>query len=151
MSGLDRAAAGNAFLSAVLECAVYVSRRVVSSDEGGILLGEEETEMTEGDYQAKKEAAKKVVSEQVKRAWEEVSSGRLKVEERGVAELLARTLKTARATEEGLCFFKSQIAVSFSHQSPQTSQTVHGKHCQRVSSRPSSLEVKLFLRYSLQR
>lgn len=60
--------------------------------------------MTEGDYQAKKEAAKKVVSEQVKRAWEEVSSGRLKVDERGVAELLARTLKTARAAEEGLCF-----------------------------------------------
>ncbi|KAI0084737.1 hypothetical protein BDY19DRAFT_969852 [Irpex rosettiformis] len=108
LSGLDRSAAGKAFLWSVLECAVYISRRILFDGEGASLLWQDDSERGDGsessvsDPERRKVAARRVISEQVKKAWEEISSGRLKLQEIAAAQALANTMKVVNGIDEGL-------------------------------------------------
>ena len=71
--------------------------------------GVEETP-PEGEVEERKEvAAQRVLLEQVKRAWEEVSSGRLKVADVAAAEALVRTLKSVKAAGHGMFIILSRL------------------------------------------
>ena len=92
-----------------MECAVYISRRVLS-DGGELLLGRDEEAPLEGEVEQRKEvAAQRVLLEQVKRAWEEVSCGRLKVADVAAAEALVRTLKSVKAAGRGMFIILSRL------------------------------------------
>lgn len=93
LSGLDRAAASAAFLSSVLECSVYIARRLLAED-GETLLAEDESDP--------RMTPRALVCEQVRRAWEELSTQRLRVNEKVAAEQLARTLKSMSQIDEGV-------------------------------------------------
>ncbi|PIL27721.1 hypothetical protein GSI_10874 [Ganoderma sinense ZZ0214-1] len=92
LNSLDRVAASTAFLASVLESLVFVSRRIFTSPEGeaaslinGKAVAEAQTN-TDADS-----AVKALIQDQTKRAWEELSSGRLKVEGKAAGAELAKT------------------------------------------------------------
>ncbi|KAI0341369.1 hypothetical protein BDW22DRAFT_1358876 [Trametopsis cervina] len=93
LSGLDRKAASAAFLSSVLECSVFMARRLLSSN-GQALLSEDEADP--------KTAVRTLVGDQVNRAWEEVSSQRLAVDEKLAAQYMTRTLDSMKQIDEDL-------------------------------------------------
>lgn len=92
LSGLDRMAASAGFLSSVLECSVYMTRRLLA-DDGEALLAEGENDL--------RTTARALLCEQVGRTWEELSAQRLKVDEKAAAEYLARTLTSTNQIGEG--------------------------------------------------
>ncbi|CAA7268465.1 unnamed protein product [Cyclocybe aegerita] len=85
LSSLHRIAASAAFLGSLLECMVFLVRRLRNNDEP-----------------AHAKAAETVVREQIARVWEELSSKRLKMEERAAARMLAQTLESLFGVEEAL-------------------------------------------------
>ncbi|EKM56485.1 uncharacterized protein PHACADRAFT_92839 [Phanerochaete carnosa HHB-10118-sp] len=93
LSGLDRVAASVAFLSALLECVVFMVRRL-RGDQAAVLLSE--------DQQDGRQAAIDLVREQFKRVWEEISSERLKTDENLAATSLSKTLMALYEADEEL-------------------------------------------------
>ncbi|KAJ3517521.1 hypothetical protein NLJ89_g467 [Agrocybe chaxingu] len=85
LSSLHRIVASAAFLGSLLECMVFLVKRLWNDNEP-----------------THAQAAETVVREQIARVWEELSSKRLKVEERAAARLLARTLESLFSVEEAL-------------------------------------------------
>ena len=91
LTSLHRVAASSAFLSSLLECIAFLIKRLrnnsartgdVSSSAGNVV----ET----------------IIREQFFLIWEQVSSKKLKVEERAAARLLAQTLESLIATDQAL-------------------------------------------------
>ena len=95
LSGLDRTTACGAFLSSVLECAVYVARRILADDDEALLL------LAEDEEDAGLSTARALVCEQVRRAWEEIEARRLRTDEGLAAECFARTLNSANQVDQG--------------------------------------------------
>lgn len=97
LSSLHRAVTSAAFISAVLECAVFMSRRIIIertrpkeaqlSSTPPISLVSGETEMP--DF---REETRSLIRSQFGKVWEEIKNGKLKVEERAAARLVARNL-----------------------------------------------------------
>ncbi|KAI0698055.1 hypothetical protein C8T65DRAFT_661197 [Cerioporus squamosus] len=90
LNSLDRIAASTAFLSSLLECLVFLVRRVLFAPQEeavSLLWGNSNDHPLNVDS-----AIQAVVREQTKRMWEELSSGRLKVEGRDAGAELAQTL-----------------------------------------------------------
>ncbi len=104
LSGLDRTAASAAFLSSVLECTVFILRRLLS-DQGPSLLGPDDNDQ--------QEAAHKLLDYQMKKVWEELCSGSLKVEEEVASASLAETLSTLYEWEEGIVLSTIRVFYSF--------------------------------------
>lgn len=91
LGGLDRAAASAAFLSSLLECMVFIVKRLMG-DQGKMLVAEG------GDG---KEEALRLITEQFKRVWEDISTDKLKVPHHVAAGALSRTLATLLKGGEG--------------------------------------------------
>lgn len=92
LSGLDRMTASAAFLSALLECIVFMVRRLLS-EQAAVLLSEGQKDG--------RQAATELVREQFKRVWEEISSERLKLDENVAATSLSKTLAALHRADEG--------------------------------------------------
>lgn len=101
LSGLDRMTASAAFLSSVLECGVYMARRLMADDGAALLAEEVAEEPAESEENEVRMTARALVCEQVKRAWEELSAQRLKMNEKLAADYLARTLTATDKIDEG--------------------------------------------------
>ncbi|KAF9818038.1 hypothetical protein IEO21_02999 [Rhodonia placenta] len=100
LSSLDRKAASAAFLSSLLECLVLMVRRLVaaSPEVAKSLAG---TSLQAGDgTDVQREAAQSLLREQFSRAWEELSSSRLKIQGETAGSTIAKNLTT-------LCRFDS--------------------------------------------
>ena len=80
LSSLHRTAASSAFLSSLLECLVFLLRRIYKSGEVS-------------QYFPNAASADVLVKEQFSRVWSELSTQRLSVEERTVARLIGQTLE----------------------------------------------------------
>lgn len=105
LSSLHRAIASAAFLSAVLECAVFMSRRIIlerakltdtrtsSTSSLSTVSGESEA----SDFRAETGG---FIRGQFRKVWEEIRDGKLKVEERAAARLVARNLDSLRKLDE---------------------------------------------------
>ena len=90
LSALDRTSKSAAFLSALLECIVFVVRRVRSArGEVDNFVYSEDTE-------------KALVREQYTRVWEECTSRRLRIEESIAGELIAKSLDRLNVTDPGI-------------------------------------------------
>jgi E3 ubiquitin-protein ligase listerin len=100
LSGLDRTAASAAFLSSLLECVVFMIRRLLG-DHGKLLLSDDQTDTSE--------AAQELVKEQVKLAWEALSTGRLKLEPDVAAAALSKTLIELQAINDGTAVYLSML------------------------------------------
>ncbi|RDX54789.1 hypothetical protein OH76DRAFT_1398200 [Lentinus brumalis] len=90
LNSLDRVAASTAFLSSLLECLVLLVRRVLAVPEAegvSLLYGSSQDHPSDVDS-----AVKAILREQTKRTWEELSSGRVKVEGKDAGSELAKTL-----------------------------------------------------------
>ena len=99
LNSLDRVAASTAFLASVLESLVFVVRRVTSAPEeeaASLVRGKAVEEHPNVDA-----AVKALIQDQVKRAWEELSSGRLKVEGETAGAELARTFAALHRLRPG--------------------------------------------------
>ncbi|OBZ77520.1 E3 ubiquitin-protein ligase listerin [Grifola frondosa] len=97
LNSLDRAAASQAFLSSLLECVVFLVRRLLNSSDEDVEL------LTSGGGAVRKvETAQILVKEQIGRAWEELSARHLKLEEAIIGTLLARTLFSLHQLHAGL-------------------------------------------------
>ncbi|KAI0945042.1 hypothetical protein AcV7_001681 [Taiwanofungus camphoratus] len=92
LSSLDRTAASAAFLSALLECLVFVIRRVIHSrpEEASLLMFGAISNTI--DLGARSEAVRKLTAGQFARVWEELSSQHLKIEGVTAGQLMVRTL-----------------------------------------------------------
>ncbi|EJF63887.1 hypothetical protein DICSQDRAFT_145362 [Dichomitus squalens LYAD-421 SS1] len=90
LNSLDRVAASTAFFASVLESLVFVVRRVVSApaDEAISLIHGTAAESQSPNVDA---AVKTLIQDQIKRAWQELSSGRLKVKGASAGTELAKT------------------------------------------------------------
>ena len=101
LNSLDRVAASTAFLASVLESLVFVVRRVISAPEdeaASLIRGKAIEEHPNIDA-----AVKALIQDQVKRAWEELSSGRLKVEGETAGAELAKTFAALYRLRPGKC------------------------------------------------
>lgn len=90
LNSLDRIAASTAFLTSLLECLTFITRRVLNSEPdeaAGLVFGPDKPE--DGDIEA---AAKKLLGGQFMRAWDELSSGNLKVPGKSAGDELAKSL-----------------------------------------------------------
>ncbi len=107
LNSLDRVAASKAFLASVLESLVFVSRRILASLEGEAVSLLNGKAAAEGGANTNTDAAvKALIQDQMKRAWEELSSGRLKVEGRAAGAHLAKTFADLHKLRPGiLCPF----------------------------------------------
>ncbi|KAI0824805.1 hypothetical protein BC628DRAFT_1321461 [Trametes gibbosa] len=101
LNSLDRIAASAAFLSSVLESLVFFARRLsnVSKDVAETLLVDR-NETQQSDVDAR---LKTFLGDQMVRAWEEVSSGRLKVRGTDAGDALARTFTSLHRVGPELC------------------------------------------------
>ncbi|KAI0336704.1 hypothetical protein GY45DRAFT_1377084 [Cubamyces sp. BRFM 1775] len=94
LNSLDRVAASTAFLSSSLESILFFVKRLLSAS------AEEADSLIHGSRQSDEDrvaldvALKAFLNEQIVRAWDELSSGRLKVEGKAAGTLLARTLSS---------------------------------------------------------
>jgi E3 ubiquitin-protein ligase listerin len=88
-SALDRTSKSAAFLVALLECLVFIVRRVRSARE-------------EVDSVYHEDAEKVLVCEQYTRVWEACTSRRLRVEDGVAGELIAKSLSRLNAIDEGI-------------------------------------------------
>jgi len=79
LNSLHRTAASSAFLSSLLECLVFLLRRIYKSGEASHFFDNAD-------------CAEILVNEQFSRGWSELSTQRLSVEERTVARLMGQTL-----------------------------------------------------------
>lgn len=101
LSTLHRAATSAAFLSSLLECVVFMARRVVldgkkiREESGGKQSVLVSGESIAGD-------ARKLVGEQFGKVWQELRDGRLKVEERASARLVVQNLDGLEKVDLGL-------------------------------------------------
>ncbi|KAH9941137.1 uncharacterized protein BXZ73DRAFT_75106 [Epithele typhae] len=91
LNSLDRVAASAAFLSSLLECLVFVTRRIINSqeDEAVSLI------RSQSDQQVlREEAVNSFVREQIKHFWEDFTSGTLKVSAKKAGTELGKTFIT---------------------------------------------------------
>ncbi|KAF8970121.1 hypothetical protein BDZ97DRAFT_1792056 [Flammula alnicola] len=97
LTSLHRIAASAAYLSSLLECTVFLIKRMRAdggrSAQGGPKL--------EGSTSIET-ASEALVQEQFLRVWEELTSKKLKVEERAAARLLAQTLESLFDVDQSL-------------------------------------------------
>ncbi|KZT68385.1 hypothetical protein DAEQUDRAFT_727954 [Daedalea quercina L-15889] len=93
LSALNRAAASAAFTSALLECLVFLVRRLVncSLDDVRLLVRGVAEEGEFGEVE-RRQATRKLVAEQFTRAWGALSERRLRVETEMAAGLMAKSL-----------------------------------------------------------
>lgn len=97
LSSLHRFVTSAAFLSALLECVVFMARRSV--------LGARRTEGSTPDPDDISDATKEarsLVREQFGKVWQEIKGGRLKVEERAAARLVAQNLDALKKVDLGI-------------------------------------------------
>lgn len=92
LSGLDRAEASLAFLSALFECTIFLARRILNDRTTSILLNG-----------TKEETARRLVAQQVSSVWEEISTTRLKLDIEKAAEQLAKFFLALLKSDEGEC------------------------------------------------
>ncbi|KAH9887215.1 hypothetical protein C8Q73DRAFT_713250 [Cubamyces lactineus] len=94
LNSLDRVAASTAFLSSVLESLLFFVKRLLtaSSEEADSLI--HGSKQSNDIHEAPDIALKAFLNEQIARAWDELSSGRLKVDGIAAGALLARTLSS---------------------------------------------------------
>lgn len=91
LTSLHRVAASAAFLSSLLECIVFLVKRLWNNSA------------RPGDISsAAGNVVETIIREQFSLIWEQVSSKKLKVEERAAARLLAQTLESLFATDQVL-------------------------------------------------
>ena len=97
LSSLHRSATSAAFLSSLLECMVFLIRRMRSNlshhsdpDRASITAT---TSDLGGPLLSNSEATGRLVKDQYSRIWNELGSRRLKVEERAAARLLGKTME----------------------------------------------------------
>lgn len=102
LSSLHRAITSAAFLSALLECTGFMTRRLILD---GSKVNEEtsapENALTSDGISGVKQEARKLTQTQYGKAWEELKSGRLKVEERAGARLIAQNLESLQKIDSG--------------------------------------------------
>lgn len=91
LSGLDRAEASLAFLSSLLECTVFLSRRVLNDPTASVLLDGSRSETVQA-----------MTAQQIARVWEEASTNNLKLDSGKASEELARTLVVLYKTDQGM-------------------------------------------------
>ena len=100
LNSLDRVAASTAFLSSLLECLVFVARRVINSplnDAASMIRGTSWEEAVDID-----KAVTNFLQEQVKQVWDELSSGRLKVPGKSAGQELAKALSSLYKLRSGI-------------------------------------------------
>ncbi|OCH91295.1 hypothetical protein OBBRIDRAFT_887096 [Obba rivulosa] len=103
LSSLDRTAASAAFLSSLSECLVFLIRRILKStpvDTALLMSGSPAGRAAEAS--APSEFSAKLLEEQVMRVWEELSSGRLKVDGKVAGVNLAQFFKSLLQLDESL-------------------------------------------------
>ncbi|KAF8151620.1 hypothetical protein B0H34DRAFT_801324 [Crassisporium funariophilum] len=92
LSSLHRVAASSAFLSSLLECIVFLIKRMQSDN-----AREERDPSTPTN-----EFSETLVKAQLSRVWDEISNKKLRVEERAAARLVARTLESLSEVDQSL-------------------------------------------------
>ncbi|KAJ3574319.1 hypothetical protein NP233_g1845 [Leucocoprinus birnbaumii] len=97
LSSLHRAATSAAFLSALLESVVFMARRLVLDAKKT-----DESTLSSSDGLDVPEQARKLVREQFGKVWDELKGGRLKVEERAGARLVAQNLDALERVDLGI-------------------------------------------------
>lgn len=103
LSSLDRAATSAAFLSSLLECLVFLIKRIRTNtrDTAVLLLG---TQPEGADFIDGDSRVSMLVSELFRRVWEEIVSRRLRVEEAVAGKLLAQTFVSLEQIGSGTSF-----------------------------------------------
>ncbi|KAH8102265.1 hypothetical protein BXZ70DRAFT_63905 [Cristinia sonorae] len=91
LSGLDRAEASLAFVSSLLECTVFVARRIINDPTATVLVDGSPVE-----------TAQTLVAEQVTALWGELLSARLKVDFAKASDELLKMLVSLQKTDEVL-------------------------------------------------
>ncbi|KAF8198654.1 hypothetical protein BJ912DRAFT_1055525 [Pholiota molesta] len=99
LTSLHRIAASAAFLSSLLECIVFLIKRMRNDDARS---SETDTSDSQGTSASVQNNAVSLVKEQFARIWEALVSKKLKVEERAAARLLAQTLEGLYAVDQSL-------------------------------------------------
>ena len=108
LTSLDRTAANAAFLSSLLECTLFLVRRLWNDkEEHATLLLSEKEEGLDGP-----EGAKWLVGEQFKRVWEELLRGdRLKVHMGVGGKAVGRGLLGLEKIDSGMGFYSAYVGV----------------------------------------
>lgn len=102
LSALDRIAASAAFFSALLECLVFLVRRLLNCSLGdALLLVHGATSERDLDAAGRKRAAEILVAEQFTRSWEALSERRLRVEADTAAGLMTKSLNALYQLDRG--------------------------------------------------
>lgn len=99
LNSLDRVAASAAFLSSVLESLNFFVRRLLNAPKevvASLLRGDDEAQAADVDA-----LLTAFLRDQIVRAWEEVSSGRLKVRGKDAGNCLAMTFASLHKTSPG--------------------------------------------------
>lgn len=91
LSSLDRSASGAAFLTALLECTVFLLKRAMASRKSVEL----------DDANDLEKLLEKSSSEQLERAWEEIVSGKLRVNNDAAGKAIARALGSLENINQG--------------------------------------------------
>lgn len=93
LSSLQRSAASAAFLSSLVECVVFLAKRLCKETEpmGDASLFTEDSQAT----------ALRIVEEEIGRIWDSLCGNRLKVDEASSAKLLIKLLVSLRNGPEG--------------------------------------------------
>jgi hypothetical protein len=99
LTSLHRVAASAAFLSSLLECIIFLIKRMRNDDARS---SETDTSDSQGTSVSVQNNAVSLVKEQFARIWEALTSKKLKVEERAAARLLAQTLEGLYAVDQSL-------------------------------------------------
>lgn len=102
LSALDRAVTSAAFFSALLECLVFLVRRLLNCTlPDAQLLVHGTTTEHDLDEVGRKQAAERLVATQFTRSWEALSERRLRVEADTAASLMAKSLNALYQLDEG--------------------------------------------------
>ena len=93
LSSLQRSVASAAFLSSLVECVIFLAKRLCREADAM-----EDVSMSKEDSQA---TALRIVEEEIGRMWDSLCSNRLKVEEATSANLLGKLLVSLHNGPEG--------------------------------------------------
>ncbi|KAF5340217.1 hypothetical protein D9611_007972 [Ephemerocybe angulata] len=102
LSSLNRMASAAAFLSSLLECMVLILKRVLSLSSSTSpevltkLLTTSEGELDVGTF------SKKIVTDQMKKVWDEAVEGKLKIAEKELAKSIMKTIESLKEIDPEL-------------------------------------------------
>lgn len=109
LSSLDRAVTSAAFLASLLECTVFLVRRLRSDSTNHAVLCYPPG--PEGALSTSVESANRLVGEQFIRIWDELTANRLKIQPVVAAKSMAQTLASLERGDPGKLIIATVISI----------------------------------------